>query len=436
MKTRGVFRCVVHVHVALLMLAIPALGEEITVKNDSVVDFGQAVIVGDFIQGEQAGARLTSPCDGTIVAVQILWLEGTAGHGQSLEQAIHIFADGAFPIPGSELALLEGPVMTPGYLNEFRYLDEAQTMPINVPVLAGESFFVTLEFYNPTDVGNGGPSVVRDVDGCQSNRNVLYGDLGAGWHWYDFCLLISGDLAIRAIIDCPGATGACCHASGICQNDVEAEDCLEFGDVWHEGLTCAEITCTARGACCVGSGCLTLVEQDPCEQIGDYAGDGTNCNDDVCVAGACCNLLTGECIENFGFQCVALGGDFEYQGPGTTCDPNPCTQPTGACCFGTLCFAGQTRLECTDAGGDWIGPWIDCGPPNPCEEPRCRGDCNCDGQIDFGDINPFVLALSEGVYCDGTGYNADLDENGSVGFEDINPFVALLTSGPLPIPCE
>jgi hypothetical protein len=60
------------------------------------------------------------------------------------------------------------------------------------------------------------------------------------------------------------------------------------------------------------------------------------------------------------------------------------------------------------------------------------GDLNCDGQIDFGDINPFVLALtSPGAYA--TAYpacdilNADTNEDGTVDFGDINPFVDLLT---------
>lgn len=62
------------------------------------------------------------------------------------------------------------------------------------------------------------------------------------------------------------------------------------------------------------------------------------------------------------------------------------------------------------------------------------GDLNCDGATDFGDINPFVLALSNpGGYA--TQYpdceigNADINRNGSVGFDDINPFVSLL-AGP------
>jgi hypothetical protein len=62
------------------------------------------------------------------------------------------------------------------------------------------------------------------------------------------------------------------------------------------------------------------------------------------------------------------------------------------------------------------------------------GDVNCDGAVNFGDINPFVEALS-----DPDGYqqsypgcwpsNADINGDQSVNFGDINPFVELLTGG-------
>jgi hypothetical protein len=62
------------------------------------------------------------------------------------------------------------------------------------------------------------------------------------------------------------------------------------------------------------------------------------------------------------------------------------------------------------------------------------GDLNCDGNVSFGDINPFVAALSNpALYasqypnCDrGLG---DCNHDGQVGFGDINPFVALLSGG-------
>ncbi len=69
----------------------------------------------------------------------------------------------------------------------------------------------------------------------------------------------------------------------------------------------------------------------------------------------------------------------------------------------------------------------------------CKGDLNCDGVVDFGDINPFVLRLSnlagyKALYPDCPDANGDIDGNGVVGFGDINPFVALLTGAPIPCP--
>jgi hypothetical protein len=62
------------------------------------------------------------------------------------------------------------------------------------------------------------------------------------------------------------------------------------------------------------------------------------------------------------------------------------------------------------------------------------GDLNCDGAVDFGDINPFVLALSspaayEAAYPDCDLFHGDIDGDGALDFGDINPFVVLLTLG-------
>ena len=413
------------------------LGEEIIVKNDSVADFGQAVIVGDFVVGEHAGVRLTSPCNGTIVGIQILWLEGTPGHGESLEEAIHIYADGTFPNHGTELALLEAPVMTPGYLNEFRYLDDAGTIPISVPVTANQRFYVTLQFANATNVGNGGPSVVRDIDGCQSGKNVIYAIPGG---WFNACLLgVAGDFAIRAIIDCPGATGACCYADGTCANGLEEADCTaEFGAVWHEGQTCAEITCTPRGACCAGTSCLSLVPESQCIAIGGtYAGHGSDCADSVCVRGACC-FADGGCELLFDFQCAASGGTF--RGHGTTCDPNPCPQPVGACCFGTICLTGQTESACAGAGGVWGGMGTNCDDlngntiPDACES-GCPGSGssgkNCIADIANGDclvnISDLAALLAHyGITSGATHDDGDIEPDGGDGDVDLSDLAELL----------
>lgn len=416
---------------ALLAWPLQGLAEEVVVKNDLFVSGGAAVIVGDFVPGEHAGVRLTSPCNGAIVAVQVAWLEGTPGHPPSLEQGIYIFEGSTFPTPGAELAFLEGPVLTPGFINEFRYLDEAGTIPINVPVTAGQQFYVTLQFDNPTDVGDGGPSVIRDVNGCQSGKNVLKAQPGG---WLNFCIYISGDLVIRAVVDCAGVTGACCHADGTCVNEVEAEDCTDFGDEWYEDQTCAEITCVGRGACCSGTGCFQLLTEAVCDDIGGtYAGDGTDCDAQACVPGACCDPATGTCTLLLAIACADAGGQF--QGPGTDCDPNPCPQPVGACCVGTFCLPDRELDECVGGGGVFVGPGTDCDP-NPCEPPAdCAGDCNCDGVVDLKDINYFAaLLLQPNQQCHPP--NFDVNGDGVSDLRDINPFVMLLSSGPYPIPCE
>lgn len=75
-------------------------------------------------------------------------------------------------------------------------------------------------------------------------------------------------------------------------------------------------------------------------------------------------------------------------------------------------------------GPTYVGAFEVCGPTLP-------GDTNCDGVVDFGDINPFVMALSDPAHyietypgCPLT--SADIEGDGTVDFGDINPFVALL----------
>jgi hypothetical protein len=71
---------------------------------------------------------------------------------------------------------------------------------------------------------------------------------------------------------------------------------------------------------------------------------------------------------------------------------------------------------------------------NRCEQPGVLGDLNCDGAINFDDINPFVLALGDPAgyavaYPDCDILNADCNSDGQVDFDDINPFVAILSGG-------
>ena len=87
----------------------------------------------------------------------------------------------------------------------------------------------------------------------------------------------------------------------------------------------------------------------------------------------------------------------------------------------------------TDVGWTYCGWNIDDielwgAIPNPLHP----GDLNCDGAVNFDDINPFVLALSDPAgyqtqYPNCNILNGDINGDGLVNFDDINPFVALLT---------
>ena len=61
-----------------------------------------------------------------------------------------------------------------------------------------------------------------------------------------------------------------------------------------------------------------------------------------------------------------------------------------------------------------------------------RGDLNCDGLINFGDIDPFVMALTMpgdyfATYPDCNIEMADTNFDGLINNGDIDPFVALIT---------
>jgi uncharacterized repeat protein (TIGR01451 family) len=184
-----------------IALAATAAANEVVVKNDSLVDGSNGVIVAGFATGEAAASWLTSPCDGSVVAAQIFWASGGGGADPAIEDTLIVYRAGDFPDPGANEAQIDGPVLTDGFLNEFRYLDEGNTIPLDVPIVQGETFVVSLSFLEPTP--SVGPSVVRDTDGITPSGNALYGDIGFGIQWYDAALIgITGDWVIRAVVDC------------------------------------------------------------------------------------------------------------------------------------------------------------------------------------------------------------------------------------------
>lgn len=74
--------------------------------------------------------------------------------------------------------------------------------------------------------------------------------------------------------------------------------------------------------------------------------------------------------------------------------------------------------------------FLDCGKVYVLT-PVKKGDMNCDGSVDFDDIDPFVLALTspaeyQAAYPNCDILNGDFDEGGDVNFDDIDAFVDAL----------
>jgi uncharacterized repeat protein (TIGR01451 family) len=188
----------------MLMAAVVAghaTAAEVTVKNDSLVDNGAAVIQAGFIAGEKGASWLTSPCDGNIVAVQVLWLSLTGGGGQTLGGSIEIRRGGTYPAPGEIAQQINGPVLTDGVINEYRYLDDNSTIPLIVPVTANETFVVAYAFdADPPAIG---PSLVVDNDGILPGRNAIFAIAGPVSLWLSSeTFNVDGDWVLRAVVDC------------------------------------------------------------------------------------------------------------------------------------------------------------------------------------------------------------------------------------------
>jgi hypothetical protein len=119
-------------------------------------------------------------------------------------------------------------------------------------------------------------------------------------------------------------------------------------------------------------------------------------------------------IESLDMQAFSLFIDAEYVREGSFEDPGPFSGVTW----------GDGSIGCASRS-TWR--WVRFGIlPLP-----QLGDVNCDGTVDFRDINPFVQALADaagymGSYPGCWSGSADINDDGSADFGDISPFVELL----------
>jgi len=304
----------------LILGAGAASGDEVVVQNDGLSGGDQAAICPCFVQGEEAAVWLTAPCDGSIVAIQVFWRSLLGGAPISLEDAIVVYEGGNFPVPGNVKDELLGPALQDGGLNEFRFQDENQTIPIDIPVQAGEEFVVSLSFFNDSTIT--GPSILYDTDGITADANAVR---TSGGGWTDAAALgVTGDWVIRVVIDCQTElVGSVCLSDGSCMDSVTEAQALAMGGVWSgPGSTCATDACV--GACFIPAteACVQF-EKSTCDAVGgEWQGPGTSeCN-------TCAADLTGDGVATFpdvsAFLTLFTAGDLaaDFSGNGAVDFPD------------------------------------------------------------------------------------------------------------------
>lgn len=258
---------------SMVGLSPAAYADEVEVRIDGLDEGENATICPCFVAGEEAAVWLTSPCDGSIVAIQIFWRSFLGGAQPSVEDSIRVYNGGTFPNPGSLKDELLAPALLDGGLNEFRYQDENQTIPINIPVTAGEEFVVALRFFNDSDTFN--PSILFDDDGITPGKNAIRAS-GIGWRSSE-SLGVGGDWIIRVIVDCQGGQiGSVCFDDGSCMDGLTEDEAMMLGGLWNgPGTSCSDADACV-GACQVNDNCLQF-DKSTCDLVGgSWFGPGTS----------------------------------------------------------------------------------------------------------------------------------------------------------------
>ena len=230
------------------------------------------------------------------------------------------------------------------------------------------------------------------------------------------------------VAQCLPPTGACCFEHEDCEQLTQAACTTAGGLAWFVDLSCVPNPCAQPiGACCYPDGTCAPTASGDCTGI--WHAEWADCTVAQCPqpTAACC-YPDGSCAVTEELACTGV-----WHPEWADCIVAQCPQPpAGACCFAGSDCEVLTASECAALEGDYKGQGTTCDP-NPCV---CHGDLNCDGVVNFGDINPFVLILSnpavwQQTYPGCPALNGDVDGNGSAGFEDINPFVALIVQSPI-----
>ena len=153
-------------------------------------------VVG-FIAGEEAASGLTVPASGDLVGVQVQWDSLIGFNPSTIERFVNVYSGGTFPTPGPLFGQVSLPPLSDGSANEIRHLDPpTNSLPSQIPVVAGQTIVVALEFLNTT--GGFSSSFEADADEIQVNKNSIFTIPG---DWADAVPAgVPGDFGLRAIL--------------------------------------------------------------------------------------------------------------------------------------------------------------------------------------------------------------------------------------------
>ena len=179
------------------------------------------------------------------------------------------------------------------------------------------------------------------------------------------------------------------------------------------------------GACCnPGTGVCALSNGLNCAGGSSFIWGTVLCSPNPCPqpTGACC-AVDGTCSATTSAACTGV-----YQGNGSSCTPNPCPQPTGACCATDGTCSTTTAGACM---GAYQGNNTLC-TPNPCPPPTgaCCAGSSCSVTTGAECIGVGTHFAGASTVCNVAGNNttpcckADFDQGGSIGLSDIFNFLA------------
>ncbi len=271
-------------------------------------------------------------------------------------------------------------VQAGAYLNEFHYdnagADAGEFVEV---VLDGGTLAanVTVSLYN----GNGGGT----YNTLALGTFTAHGELETGRFYYSLTLPANG-------IQNGAPDGIAVDISGTVSEFWSYEGVILATGGPAIGMTSTDVGASEPTTALLGSS----IQRNGISGLVWTFTDGINTQGAVnfggVATGACCEA-SGNCTVITSAACTTLGGT--YQGDSTTCTPNPCPQPTGACCLknGT-CQDATTVVDCIIAGGWYQGDTTTCATTNclgacclyndPCET---ISQISCEGSGGFYDGN-------------------------------------------------